>query len=169
MYSKEIAVSIEKFMSKKINKNHYNFNDEKGVFSYNFIPDCKIKSVYCMVFVEETLFHVISVLDLKIADENVETMLNYLNEINQYLDYTKFVFNSEKKEIYCKCCTNCKDITLTDEIISRSLHEGVHLVKIFGDFLYDIAEGREIDREAFQTLISNETPNRDTNEKYNIM
>ena len=122
-----------------------------------------------MVFVEKTSFHVISVLDLKIADENVETMLNYLNEINQHLDYTKFAFNSEKKEIYCKCCTNCKDITLTDEIISRSLYEGMYLVKIFGDFLYDIAEGREIDREDFQKLILNEIINHDTDKNYNIM
>lgn len=119
-----------------------------------------------MVFVEETLFHVISVLDLKITDENVNTMRDCLNEINQHLDYTKFAFNSEKNEIYCECCTNCKDITLTDEIISRSLHEGVHLVKIFGNFLCDIAEGREVDREAFQKLISNGIPNRDTNKKY---
>lgn len=166
MYSKEIADSIKSFMSKRINKDCYHFNNEKGVFSYNFIPDCKIKSVYCMVFVEETLFHVISVLDLKIEDENVETMLNYINE---HLDYTKFAFNSEKKEICCKCYVDCKDITLTDEIISRSLHEGVYLVKIFGDFLCDIAEGIEIDQEAFQMLIANDIPNRDTDEKYNIM
>ena len=168
MYSKEIADSIEIFMSKRINKDCYHFNNEKGVFSYNFIPDCKIKSVYCMVFVEETLFRVISVLDLKIEDENVETMLNYINEINEHLDYTKFAVNSEKKEIYCKCCADCKDITLTDEIISRSLHKGVHLVKIFGDFLCDIAEGIEIDQEAFQMLIANDIPNRDA-ENYKIM
>ncbi len=169
MYSKEIADSIKNFMSKRINKDCYHFNNEKGVFSYNFIPDCKIKSVYCMVFVEETLFHVISVLDLKIEDENFETMLNYINEINEHLDYTKFAFNLEKKEIYCKCCVDCKDIALTDEIISRSLHEGVHLVKIFGDFLYDIAEGRKVDREVFQKVIANDIPNRDADEKYNIM
>ena len=166
MYSKEIADSIKNFMSKRINKDCYHFNNENGVFSYNFIPDCKIKSVYCMAFVEEALFHVISVLDLKIEDENVETTLNYLDEINEHLDYTKFALNSEKKEIYCKCCADCKNITLTDELISRSLHEGVHLVKIFGDFLCDIAEGREIDREAFQKLISNGIPNRDTDKKY---
>lgn len=169
MYSKEITDSIKNFMSKRINKDCYHFNNEKGVFSYNFIPDCKIKSVYCMVFVEKTLFHVISVLDLKITDENVDAMRNCLTEINQHLDYTKFAFNSEKKEVYCKCCADCKDITLTDEIISRSLHEGVHLVKIFGDFLYDIAEGIEIDQEAFQILIVNDIPNRDTDTNYKIM
>lgn len=155
MYSKEIAISIENFMSKRINKDCYNFDNKIGVFSYKFIPNCKIKNVYCMIFVEETLFYVISVLDLKIADENVAFMRNCLNEINQHLDYTKFAFNSEKNEIYCKCCADCKDITLTDEIISRILYESVYLVKIFGDFLYDIAEGREIEQEDFRKLISN--------------
>lgn len=169
MYSKEIADSIENFISKRINKDCYHFNNEKGVFSYNFIPDCKINSVYCMVFVEEALFHVISVLDLKIEDENIETTLNYLDEINEHLDYTKFAFNLEKKEIYCKCCADCKDITLTDEIISRSLHEGVHLVKIFGDFLCDIAEGKEINLEAFQKIIANDIPKRNTDTIYKIM
>ena len=169
MYSKEIADSIKNFMSKRINKDCYHFNNENGVFSYNFIPDCKIKSVYCMAFVEEALFHVISVLDLKIEDENIETTLNYLDEINEHLDYTKFAFNSEKKEIYCKCCAGCKDITLTDEIISRSLHEGVHLVKIFGDFLCDIAEGKEINLEAFQKIIANDIPKRNTDTIYKIM
>ena len=157
LYSKEIADSIEIFMSERINRDCYHFDNEKGVFSYKFIPDCKIKSVYCMVFVGEALFHVISVLELKIEDENVETMLNYISEINEHLDYTKFALNSERKEIYCKCCADCKDIELTDKIISKSLYEGVHLVKIFGDFLYDIAEGREIDRDAFQKVFRNNT------------
>jgi hypothetical protein len=153
MYSKKIADSIENFMSKRINKECYHFNKEKGVFSYNFIPNCKIKSVYGMVFVKETLFYVISVLDLKIADENVETMLNYLNEINQHITSAKFEFNSDKKEISCKRCVNCKEITLTDEIISRSLRDDLYFIKIFGDFLYDIAKGREIDEKGFRNLL----------------
>lgn len=36
MHSKEIADSIGIFMSKRINKDCYHFNNEKGVFSYNF-------------------------------------------------------------------------------------------------------------------------------------
>ena len=155
MYSKEIAESIERFLSERIDKDRYDFNAEKGVFSYYFIPNCKIKSMYSMIFVEETSFSVVSSLELVIPYDREETILKYLTEINQYTDSTKFVLDLETKEIYCECCTNCKDVVLTDDIISHSLRDGLYLVKIFGDFLCDISEGREIDEEEFKTCLLN--------------
>ncbi len=150
MYSKEIARAIQGYF-KLLNMDCYEFNEENGIFTYDFIPNSKIKRMHCTVFVEEKSFRSISTLELAITEECVEAIASCLNKINRNTTSAHFVFDKNKKEIYCQSYTKCSTIP-TNDIIAEGLFGAMTLVQRYGDIIFDIIDGT-LDHEQLNKLL----------------
>lgn len=147
-YSREIAESIKNYMN-SINMK-YAFDEEDGLFTYELSPNSNFDKLNCYIWIDETAYYIISELNITITDDTIESISALLNEINYSAIFTNFVFDINKKKVYCQCYTNCKGIIPSNEIIAESLFGAMVLVTKYGEFIFEIAEGKEIDKEAFQ-------------------
>ena len=131
----------------------YLFDEDEGVFRYLLRPNSKINKMLCELILGKDGFSVLSYFNINIEENRIESLTELLNKINKYTKFTSFVFNADKKEVYCQCYTNCCGVIPSKEIINSSLFGGIELVARCGDYLADVAAGKEIEQNELQKLL----------------
>ncbi len=150
-YSKEIAEAIKEYM-KSIDMK-YEFDEENGILMYNLKSSSNLGRINGYICVYESAYDVVSNIDFFVEDNAIADIYECLSKINCYSSFTNLIFSQDKKIVYGQCHTNCEGIIPTKEIIEESIFGADMLVNTYGDILCDVAEGKEIDQEAFQRLL----------------
>lgn len=144
------------------------FLDLQGL-SYEVCPSKSGNNIYIMFKMninsklEQTIFtinickntySVSAYLDFDIKEEALDTLSEYLHRINSYCLFSNFEFAIDKKMIYSTSWVNCVGITPSYEMIKESIYDVKELIEDWEDFLADIVDGKQPDKEKFEQIIN---------------
>lgn len=155
-YSKAIASAIKKFLTE--DDWHFSFIEDKGIFRFGIGLKGKLKKIDYLVDVNENEYLVYALAPLG-ADERSPLMMSKMAEFvcraNYGLKNGCFELDMRDGEIRYKTFVPCDNITLSSEIIRRSIYCPASMFEQYSEGIISILFGDATAKEAIDKCESN--------------
>lgn len=148
-YSKNIADAIHKYLTE--NNWHFSFDEQQGLFRFNLSVKGKIKKISYAISVREDEYFVYGISPLgadNSDDKMMASMAEFICRVNYGLRNGNFELDMRDGEIRYKSYVDCRNITPSAEIVSRSIQYPAVMFERYGEGIVDVIFGNRTAKEA---------------------
>lgn len=144
-YNTSIAKLVKAFLDS--DDWNYNFDDEKGVFTFNLSLSNKLKKISYRVRIRK-YDYVVYATSLMDADDCKAEMAEFITRANYGLFNGNFEMDYRDGEVRYKCFVNCDETAPGRETVKDSIYIPAAMFKRYGDGIISILFGMKSAQQA---------------------
>lgn len=144
-YNESIARLIKKFLDD--DDWNYDFDEEKGIFSFNLSMSNKLKKISYRVRVRKYDYISYATCPMN-ADDCIAEMAEFVTRANYGLINGNFELDYRDGEIRYKCFVNCDETVPGKETIKDSIYVPAAMFKRYGNGIINVLFGMKSAKDA---------------------